>query len=76
MVRQEVIVVAEKHIEAGIKKYDGKIDSHIQRLLSNAQMSYVPYRFSDGRILLVLPNNSGAFLYSNEQTLFEKLSLE
>lgn len=75
MRNNSVISVAGKHIEMGIEKYKGRVDPHIQELLRIAQLSYTPYRFNDGRILLVLPNKSGGFLYSSEQVLFEKLCL-
>lgn len=72
---KSVVHVLSKHIDAGVAKYKGELDSHLSQLITAAGLSYTPYRFTDGRILLVLPQNTGAFLYDCEETLFEKLNL-
>jgi hypothetical protein len=73
---RKIVTVASKHIEAGIVKYDGKVDSHLATLIKAAGLTYTPYLFKDGRILLVLPENLSAFLYPDREFLFEKLNLE
>lgn len=70
-----VVPVAPGHVEKGITKYGGVIDAHLTSLIKSAGLQYTPYLFNDGRILLVLPNNLGAFLYADKDTLFEALSL-
>lgn len=75
-VSKKVIPIAAKHIELGIKKYQGQIDARLNNLLRNAGCSYTPYIFNDGRILLVLPNSVGALLYPNETSVYEALALE
>ncbi len=64
------LLIAAKHIESGITKYKGVIDPHIESLIKASNLKYKPYVFNDGRILLVLPNNLGAFLYKDKDTLF------
>lgn len=71
-----IIKVQLEHIELGILKYGGVVDVHLQTLIKAAGLEYIPYVFKDGRILLVLPNNMGAFLYSNKENLFSVLKLE
>lgn len=73
--KRGVVTVASKHIEAGIVKYKGEIDGHLTSLIKSAGLQYTPYLFKDGRILLVLPNNLGAFLYNDKDTMFEALHL-
>lgn len=74
--KKGIKAVASKHIEAGIAKYQGKIDEHLASLIKGAGLTYTPYIFNDGRIMLVLPNNISAFLYPDKQSLFEFLNLE
>lgn len=76
MQEKSVILVAAPYIEPGLKKYEGKIHSQLKKILSMAGLSYTPYLFNDGRVLLVLPNNTAAFLYASEETLYSALSLE
>lgn len=73
---RNVIAVAPNHIGAGISKYKGEIDSNLHSLIKFAGLNYTPYIFNDGRILLVLPENAGAFLYSDKEMLFKIISLE
>ncbi len=68
--------MAVKDIEPGIKKYSGELDMHLHAVIKAAGLDYTPYTFSDGRILLVLPNDKGAFLYKTEEIMSELLSLE
>lgn len=71
----EVVKVKAEHIEPGIVKYKGRPDAHLNAILTKAGYEYTVYRFADNRILLVLPGQIAAFLYANEQVLFDKLSL-
>ncbi len=76
MAVKDIMIVQQKHIQAGIEKYQGKVDEHLQSILDNAGYNYKVYRFKDQRILLVLPMDISGVLYANEQTLFTKLSLD
>jgi len=76
MATKDIIVVQKKHIQAGIERYEGKPDEHLQQVLSHAGYDYKVYRFKDQRILLVLPHEISAVLYANEQVLYNKLSLD
>lgn len=64
-----------KHIERGIKKYQGIKDADLNRFIANAGLSYVAYTFNDGRILLVLPNDMGGLLYNSKQDVYDILEL-
>ena len=70
-----IVSVASKHIEAGIKKYSGKPDAQLNILIHNAGFNYTSYIFNDGRILLVMPGNVGAFLYADHEALYMALDL-
>ena len=71
----EVVKVIPEHINIGIQKYRGVVDLQLSSLIKEAKLNYVPYRFQDGRILLVLPNNIGGFLYQDKEALFRILNL-
>jgi hypothetical protein len=73
--KKGVVSVASKHIEAGIKRYAAAPDVQLDALIRNAGFNYTSYVFDDGRILLVLPNNVGAFLYADQDILFAMLQL-
>lgn len=73
--KKEIITVASHNIEKGIQKYGGKVDAHLSSLIKGANLTYTPYLFNDGRILLVMPNNISAF-YSDQEFLFQHLNLE
>jgi hypothetical protein len=73
--QKTVISIAADLIERGIKKYRGEIDPNLQSIIKSAGFGFTPYIFNDGRILLVLPNNTAAFLYANKEVLYEMLSL-
>lgn len=73
---RDVISIAANHIEAGIKKYQGCIDAHLVQVVASAGLKFTPYRFNDGRILLVLPHNCAAFLYADSETLYKNLNLQ
>lgn len=75
MKNEGVKSVAAKHIEAGIQKYGGVIDDHLASIIKAAGFQFTPYRFLDGRILLVMPNNLGGFLYRDKNTLYDTLVL-
>lgn len=72
---KDITIVQSKHIDLGIKKYEGKLDLELQSLIKAAGYEYIPYIFKDGRILLVLPFNISAILYANKQVLYKKLQL-
>jgi hypothetical protein len=73
---KKVVKVAPEHIQAGIDKYGGVIDMHLKNIIEAAGLHYTPYTFKDGRVLLVLPDNLTAFLYIDEQTVYQTLSLD
>ena len=73
--KKGVVSISPDHIEKGIAKYGGTVDAHLTSLIKSAGLQYKPYLFNDGRILLVLPNNLGAFLYADKDVLFDALSL-
>ena len=73
--KKEITSVAPKYIEPGIKKYQGEIDSQLHTVTKSAGLDFTPYVFNDGRILLVLPNNTAAFLYLDKEVLYATLSL-
>jgi hypothetical protein len=73
--KKGVVTVAQGHIEKGISKYNGIIDAQLTSLIKSAGLQYTPYLFNDGRILLVMPNNLGGFLYDSREAMFEALSL-
>jgi hypothetical protein len=68
--------LAAKHIETGIKKYKGEPDARLNTLISSACFNYTSYVFNDGKILLVLSDNVGAFLHAGKETVFEALDLQ
>lgn len=69
----KIITVKQEHIQPGIEKYKGKIDTVLQRHLKNAQLEYVPYVFEDGRVMVVYEAMQMAFLYPSKQSIFETL---
>lgn len=73
--KKEVVPIAAKHIERGIQKYQGKIDTQLHTIIKAAGLGFTPYLFNDGRILLVLPNNTAAFLYPDRDVLYANLNL-
>jgi hypothetical protein len=73
--KKGIVSVAANHIQAGIKKYKGEPDAHLNAVIRNAGLSYTSFVFNDGRILLVMPDNLGAFLYADQDVLFEALDL-
>ena len=72
---KSVVSVAPAHIDKGVAKYGGVIDAQLTSLLKAAGLQFTPYIFNDGRILLVMPNNLGGFLYSDREAMFETLNL-
>ena len=75
-INKDIVSVSAIHIEAGIAKYGGVLDTNLADIIKYAGLQYTPYLFNDGRILLVLPKNVSAFLYKDKETLFQALSLE
>lgn len=76
MNKQKALSVAPSHIEPGIKKYGGQISEHLHKVIKASGLDYTPYVFTDGRILLVLPNKTAAFLYSSDESLYGSLRLD
>jgi len=70
-----IIRVLAQHIDRGIERYEGVKDKHLNQLIEKAHFDYTVYRFNDGRILLVLPHNTCAFLYPSKEALFGALDL-
>ncbi len=73
MANHKIINVKAEHIQPGIEKYKGKLDSELARHLKNAQLDYMPYVFEDGRVLMVLEVMNTGFLYPSKQAVFETL---
>ena len=74
-VKRQIKLIAAKHIEPGIQKYQGEIDIQLHTVIKSAGLNFTPYVFNDGRILLVLPHNMAAFLYPNKEVLYANLNL-
>ena len=74
--KKEIVSVAREHIQPGIKKYQGKVDSQLAKLIAIAGFNYTPYLFNDGRVLLVLPHDSAAFIYQSKEHVYKKLNLD
>lgn len=68
--------VPAQFIERGISKYNGVVDEELLRLLQRSECALVPYRFEDGRYLLVQPDTDFAFLYPDAEMVYEKLVLD
>lgn len=66
-------IVLQQHIDKGIEKYKGAIDSKLEKLLSLSDWKYTPYRFADQRILLVFESRLFGILYKNEAALHAHL---
>jgi hypothetical protein len=85
---EDVISCLPEHVERGISKYNGQKDLHLQAVIKAAGYEYVPYLFSDKRVLLILPKKNepipvtgiptalAAFIYLNEEVLSRLLNLE
>ncbi len=73
MTDHKIITVKSDHIQPGIEKYKGKIDTELQRHLTNAKLDYIPYLFEDGRVLMVFEVMNTAFLYPSKKVVFETL---
>lgn len=64
------------HIQRGIERYKGVLDTELKTLLAKSNMPYDPYQFADGRVLLVDTVLNFGFLYSTREEVFAKLQLE
>lgn len=73
---KHIIQVSAKNIDRGIERYGGVIDNHLQNLIKSAGLEYTPYKFVDGRILLVLPNKIAGILYPDMDSVIENINLE
>ena len=69
------IVVHKDHLQRGINKYNGRVDTHIQQLLVHAHIRATPYIFADGRVLLVYDQQSYGILYPTTASFYKRLSL-
>ena len=76
MTKEKILPVASQFIQRGIDKYHGQVDTRLQKHLQRADCNYIPYRFKDGRYLLVQPDINFGFLYPDLDTVYEKLVLE
>ena len=76
MAAKDIVIVQQKHLQAGIEKYQAKIDTHLQSIITNAGYEYKVYRFAEGRIRLVLPLEISGVLYLNDEVLYAKLQLD
>lgn len=70
------LLVQGKYIVKGIKKYKGTLDTELNAILLKAGLPYKPYKFEDGRVLLVNDILNFGFLYSNKEEVFISLVLE
>jgi len=68
--------VAAQFIERGIEKYNGVVDETLQKQLRIADCHFTPYRFDDGRYLLVQPDTNFGFLYPSIEVVYDKLVLD
>jgi hypothetical protein len=68
--------VPPQFIQRGIEKYSGEVDESLKKHLEHSDCAFVPYRFADGRYLLVQPETNFAFLYPDLETVYEKLVLD
>ena len=73
---KKIQAVMAHHIEPGIAKYGGVVDTALQRHLQRSDCNFIPYKFTDGRYLLVQPEINCAFLYPDVETVYEKLVLD
>lgn len=71
----KVKVVTKEYIARGIEKYNGVLDNHLTSLSRNSGIEYTVYKFKDGRVLLVLPKETSAILYSNTEVFYEHVDL-
>lgn len=75
MASKDILVVKQEHIQPGIKKYHGVIDSDLEELFARAGLQVEPYQFSDGRILVLYKGQQNGILYASKEVLFNKLDL-
>jgi len=75
MVQRDILVIKKEHIQPGIKKYQGKIDSDLKALFATAGLEVDPFEFNDGRILVLYKGQQNGILYASKQILFNKLDL-
>lgn len=66
-------LVLSKHIDKGIERYKGLLANDLQIHLENIAWSFIPYRFEDGRIMLVYADKSFALLYTSEEALYQDM---
>lgn len=69
MAERKSTLVQKRHIQAGIKKYEGRIDSVLQALIEHSALKYTPYRFQDGRYLLVYEGELYGLLFPDRQAV-------
>ncbi len=64
MAPKDVLVIKKEHLQPGIKKYNGVIDSELKELFSLAGLDVEPYLFRDGRILVIYKGQHNGILYA------------
>jgi hypothetical protein len=72
---KDVIIVKKEHIDLGIQKYGGVLDTELMQLFDLSGLSVKPYLFNDGRILLLYTGQEHGILYASKEVLFNKLDL-
>ena len=76
MQQNKIQPVAPQFIERGIEKYKGVVDEVLQKQLERSDCKFIPYRFMDGRYLLVQPDTNFGLLYPSIEVVHEKLVLD
>ncbi len=76
MKTKDIVIVRKEHIEPGIEKYNGRIDSDLEKLFVLSGQEVKPYVFEDGRVLLLYKEQEHGILYASKDVLFSKLDLE
>ena len=65
MSERKSTLVQQRHIQPGIKKYGGVIDGSLQQLMERSELKYTPYRFQDGRYMLVYEHELYGLLFAD-----------
>ena len=69
-------IITKEHIAPGISKYGGVIDEHLKFVLQSNDLNFIPYKFNDGRIMLVYESEEFAILYSSLEELYEAIACD
>lgn len=73
MSKRKSTLVQKRHIQPGIKKYGGVIDQSLQQLLGHSDLKYTPYRFQDGRYMLVYEQELYGLLFADRSAVDQYL---